>query len=71
MSSDHVYAITEVAGSSSESIEDAMHNAVATAAQSLHNLNWFEVKEIRGHIEEQRIGHFQVVMKLGFRYQKE
>jgi hypothetical protein len=64
--SDHVYAVTEVYGSSSESLENAVH----TASQSLHNLQWFEVTQIRGHIEESKIAHYQVGIKLGFRYEK-
>jgi flavin-binding protein dodecin len=68
--SDHVYAVTEVVGSSKDSIEEAMRSAISTAAGSIRHLNWFEVKEIRGHIENDAIGHVQVVMKLGFRYDK-
>lgn len=68
--SDHVYGITEVAGSSSASIDDAIRNAVATAAASVRHLNWLEVKEVRGHIDNDQVSHFQVVVKLGFRYEK-
>ncbi|MGC2855373.1 dodecin [Novispirillum sp. DQ9] len=68
--SDHVYGITEVAGSSSTSIDDAIRNAVATAAKSVRHLNWLEVKEVRGHIDNDQVSHFQVVVKLGFRYDK-
>lgn len=70
ISKDHVYGITELAGSSEKSVEHAIENAVQTAAQSVRNLNWFEVSEIRGHIEDGRIGHYQVVLKLGFTYEK-
>jgi len=65
----HVYSITEVVGSSESGIQDAIDNAVATAATSLRNLQWFEVKEIRGHIAGGRPGHYQVTLKLGFRYE--
>lgn len=66
----NVYSITEVYGSSPDSLEDAIRNAVTTASGTLRNLEWFEVSEIRGHIEGDKIGHFQVGVKLGFRYEK-
>lgn len=65
--SDHVYKSIEVTGSSTESIQDAVRVAVAKAAESVHNLEWFEVTDIRGHIENQELAHFQVTTKLGFR----
>ncbi|MBA2349457.1 MAG: dodecin domain-containing protein [Solirubrobacterales bacterium] len=65
--SDHVYKSIEVTGSSTESIQDAVRVAVAKAAESVHNLEWFEVTEIRGHIADQQLAHFQVTTKLGFR----
>lgn len=68
--SDNVYGVTEVVGSSEVSIDDAAHNAIRTASKSVRNLEWFEVSQIRGHIVENDVGHFQVVMKLGFRYEK-
>jgi flavin-binding protein dodecin len=67
---DAVYAITEVVGSSSESLDDAIRNAVRTSAKTLRQLEWFEVTQIRGHIEEADVAHFQVMLKLGFRYEK-
>ncbi|MFE0754059.1 dodecin [Inquilinus sp. NPDC058860] len=66
----HTYAITELAGSSERSLEDAIQGAIATASKTLRNLEWFEVKEIRGHIEGDRVGHYQVVLRLGFRYEQ-
>lgn len=65
--SDHVYKRVEVVGSSSESIDDAIRQGVERSAKSIHNLEWFEVQEVRGHVVNGRVGHFQVVMKLGFR----
>ena len=62
------YAITEVVGTSPESIEGAVSNAVATASKTLRNLDWFEVREIRGAIGEGQVGEYQVTLKLGFRY---
>lgn len=68
--SDNVYAITEVVGSSADSIEDAIDNAVATAAQTLRNLEWFEIGQIRGHIVDGRVEHYQVYVRLGLRYER-
>lgn len=67
--SDNVYAVTEIIGSSSVSVEDAIKGAIATASQSLKNLNWFEVIETRGHIEDGKVAHYQVSLKVGFRYE--
>jgi flavin-binding protein dodecin len=66
----HVYSVTEVYGSSPDSLDDAIRNAVATAAGTLRHLEWFEVTEIRGHIDGNKVDHFQVGVKLGFRYEK-
>ena len=63
----HVYRVTEIVGSSPESIDQAVRNAIARAKQTLRHLDWFEVTEIRGHIEDDEIGHFQVTLKVGFR----
>lgn len=67
--SDHVYSVTEVYGSSSDSLDAAIRNAIKTASKSLRNLEWFEVSEIRGHIVDGDVGHYQVGVKLGFRYE--
>ncbi len=64
--SDHVYKITELAGSSSKSIEDAVEKAVARAGKTVRNMRWIEVTEMRGHIENQKIAHWQVKVKIGF-----
>lgn len=64
--SEHVYKVIELAGSSPVSVEDAIRSAVAKASQSLHNLRWFQVTETRGHIEGDRVAHWQVVLKVGF-----
>ena len=66
---DAVYAVTEIVGSSSKSLEDAIRNAVQTSAKTLRKLEWFEVTQIRGHIENGDVAHFQVMLKLGFRYE--
>ncbi len=64
---DHVYKMIEVVGSSSKSSDEAIENAVAKAAESLHHLDWFQVQEIRGQIVDGKVGHYQVTLKLGFR----
>ena len=66
---EHVYAITEIVGSSTTSSDDAIRNAVRTASQTLRNLEWFEVTQVRGHIADGDIGHFQVMLKIGFRHE--
>ncbi|HEY2279484.1 MAG TPA: dodecin [Streptosporangiaceae bacterium] len=64
---DHIYRITELVGSSAVSVDDAIRGAVTRAAKTLHNLDWFEVTNIRGHIENNELSHFQVTLKVGFR----
>lgn len=64
--SDHVYKVTELVGSSAQSIEDAIQTALDRASTTLRNLRWFEVVETRGHIESGRVAHYQVRLKVGF-----
>ena len=64
--SDHVYKVTELTGSSTKGVEDAVHNAINRASKTLRNLRWFEVTETRGHIEDGKIAHWQVTIKIGF-----
>jgi hypothetical protein len=64
--SNHIYKKIELVGSSPNSIEEAVQNAVAKASQSLRNLRWFEVVETRGQIDDGRIAHWQVTIKVGF-----
>ncbi len=64
--SDHVYKKIELVGSSTKSIEDAVTNAVDRAGRTLHNLRWLEVTETRGHIENGKVTHWQVSVKIGF-----
>jgi dodecin len=66
--SDSVYAVTEIVGSSPVSVEDAIKGAIAKASRSLEHLNWFEVIETRGHIEDGKVAHYQVALKIGFRH---
>jgi len=65
--SENVYKVIEIVGSSSKSSDDAIERAIAKASESLHNLDWFEVVETRGHILDGKIGHYQVKLKIGFR----
>ena len=64
--SNHVYKTIELVGSSPNGPEDAIRNAVARASQTVRNLRWFQVTETRGHIEDGKIAHWQVTLKLGF-----
>jgi flavin-binding protein dodecin len=63
---DHVCRIIEVAGSSEKNIEDAIKNAVGRAARTLRQVGWFEVVQTRGHIEDGKVAHYQVTLKIGF-----
>jgi hypothetical protein len=67
MSNHHTYKMIELVGSSPVSIEEAINNALAEAAKSVRMMEWFEVLETRGHIVSERVGHFQVTIKVGFR----
>ena len=64
---DNIYSIAEIVGSSTDGIDDAIKGAVSRASETLHNLDWFEVTNIRGHIENNELSHFQVTLKVGFR----
>jgi len=64
--SDHVYKIIELTGSSSKGIEDAVENAVARAAQTVRNMRWVQVADTRAQIENNKIAHWQVSIKIGF-----
>ncbi len=65
----NVYAISEIVGTSDKSIEDAIDQAIAVAGQTIRNLDWFEVSDLRGHLKDGRVAHYQVSLKLGFRYE--
>lgn len=64
--SDHVYKMVELVGSSPDGIEAAVQNAVARAAKTIRNMRWLEVVETRGHLENGRVAHWQVTVKIGF-----
>jgi dodecin len=63
---DHVYKILELVGSSEESIEDAIDNAISRASKTIREMKWFEVVQTRGHIENGKVGHYQVALRVGF-----
>jgi flavin-binding protein dodecin len=65
--SDRVYAISEIVGTSTESVDDAIRNGIRRASTTLRHLDWFEVTETRGAIMDGEIGHYQVTMRVGFR----
>ncbi len=64
---DNTYKVTEVVGTSTDSVHQAIRNGVAKTAETVRNMDWFEVIGIRGHLEGAEVGHFQVTMKIGFR----
>jgi flavin-binding protein dodecin len=63
----HVYRVTEIVGSSPDSLQQAIRNGVERAGRTLRNVEWFEVTEIRGQVADGAVAHFQVGMKVGFR----
>jgi dodecin len=63
---DHVYKILELVGSSEKSIEDAIQNAVTRASKTIRDMKWFEVAETRGEIEKGSVRHYQVTLRVGF-----
>lgn len=67
MSNHHTYKKLEIVGSSTTSIEDAIENALAECAKSVRNMDWFEVVDTRGHIQDGKVAHYQVTLKIGFR----
>ena len=65
--SENVYSVSEIVGSSTDSIDDAIRGAIGRASKTLHNLDWFQVSDVRGRIEENERCRFQVTLKVGFR----
>lgn len=65
--SNHVYKKIELTGSSPDGIQPAIENAIARAAQTVDNLRWMEVKEVRGQLEGGHVAHWQVTVKVGFK----
>jgi dodecin len=65
--SDHVYRLSEIVGSSTTSVDDAVRTAVRKAAQTVRNIEWFQTEEIRGQVVDGDVAYFQVRLKIGFR----
>jgi flavin-binding protein dodecin len=64
---DHIYRIAEIVGTSPNGVDDAIRNAVGRAGQTLRNMDWFEMAEIRGHLADGQVADWQVTIKIGFR----
>ena len=65
----HIYNITEIVGSSPEGTDQAVANAIAEASKTLRNLEWFEVQSVRGNLDGDKVAHWQVTIKVGFRHE--
>ena len=65
--SDRVYRVTEIVGTSTESVQQAIRNGIERAAKTLRHVDWFETTQIRGNVTDGSVEHFQVTMKVGFR----
>ncbi|MEJ8672206.1 MULTISPECIES: dodecin [unclassified Streptomyces] len=65
--SNHTYRVTDIVGTSPEGVDQAIRNGIERASQTLRNLDWFEVTEVRGQLDDGQIAHWQVTMKVGFR----
>ncbi|MBV9556207.1 MAG: dodecin family protein [Pseudolabrys sp.] len=68
---DHVYRVTEIVGTSEESVTKAIERAVERANKTLRNLDWFELIQVRGHLRDGKVGHYQATLKVGFRLEEE
>ncbi|MFJ4873129.1 dodecin [Streptomyces sp. NPDC088757] len=69
--SNHTYRVTEIVGTSTEGVDQAIRNGIERASQTLRGLDWFEVTQVRGHLVDGTIEHYQVGMKVGFRLEDE
>ena len=67
MMTNRTYSLTEIVGTSDASLDQAVRNGITRAAKTIRHLDWFEVTDIRGHIRDGEVRHFQVTMKVGFR----
>ncbi len=68
---DHVYRVVELVGSSETGLEDAINSAIDKAAKTVRHMRWFQVVETRGHIENNKVAHYQVTLKVGFAVEDE
>ncbi|MBM7804402.1 flavin-binding protein dodecin [Geodermatophilus bullaregiensis] len=64
---DPVYRLSEIVGSSTTGVDDAIRTAIARASRTVRNIEWFQVQEVRGHVSEGVVAHVQVTLKVGFR----
>lgn len=67
---DRTYQITEIVGTSPDGVDQAIRNGIERASKTVRNLDWFETQQIRGELEDGRIRHWQVTLKLGFRLEE-
>ncbi|MBK0865374.1 MAG: dodecin domain-containing protein [Saccharopolyspora sp.] len=67
---DNIYRVTEIVGTSADGVDDAIRRGVHRASQTLRDVDWFEVTEVRGHVENGEIAHFQVGLKVGFKLEE-
>ncbi|MER5994577.1 MULTISPECIES: dodecin [Streptomyces] len=65
--SNHIYRVTEIVGTSPDGVDQAVRNGIERASRTLRHLDWFEVTQVRGQIEDDRVAHWQVGLKVGFR----
>lgn len=63
---EHLYKLIEIIGTSKISIQDAIENAIAKAGKSVHGMSWFEVQDVRGHLVDNKVDQWQVILKVGF-----
>lgn len=70
MKGDNVYKKETIVGSSSTSLSDAIETAIERACLTLRHVEWFDVKDIRGHVQDGKVGHYQVVLEVGFRLEE-
>ncbi|KAB2976178.1 MULTISPECIES: dodecin [Streptomyces] len=68
--SNHTYRVTDIVGTSPDGVDQAIRNGIARASQTLRNLDWFEVTDVRGQLDGGDIAHWQVTMKVGFRLEE-
>ena len=69
--SNRTYRLTEIVGTSPDSVDQAIRNGISRASQSLRHIDWFEVTDIRGYIRDSDVNHYQVTLKIGFRLEDE
>jgi flavin-binding protein dodecin len=66
MAQQHIYSVSEIVGTSETSVDDAIRAGITRMSETIRNIRWFEVKEVRGHVDDGKVAHFQVTLKVGF-----